>query len=278
VRLPAEERDRLGSLYRLSVQLPDGSAVPLTAVAEWRSRRGFEVLRHAQGRLAVEVTADVNSQVTSVAAVTASLQATALAALQREYPELAVSFEGRSSDQRETLADLRTGLWVGLLLIYLVLAAVFASYGWPLVVMTAIPFGLAGALFGHWVMGLDVTLMSLFGFFALSGIVVNDSIILVDFYRWRRGQGMAVEAALVDAASQRLRAVLLTSLTTIAGLGPLLLETSLQAQFLIPMACSIASGLAFTTLLVLLVVPALLSVHESIHQGLRDWWGRLGFR
>ena len=278
VRLPAEDRDRLGSLYRLSVQLPDGSAVPLTAVAEWRSRRGFEVLRHAEGRLAVEVTADVNSQVTSVAAVTASLQATALAALQREYPELAVSFEGRSSDQRETLADLRTGLGVGLLLIYLVLAAVFASYGWPLVVMTAIPFGLAGALFGHWVMGLDVTLMSLFGFFALSGIVVNDSIILVDFYRWRRGQGMAVEAALVDAASQRLRAVLLTSLTTIAGLGPLLLETSLQAQFLIPMACSIAFGLAFATLLVLLVVPALLSVHESIHQGLRDWWGRLGFR
>jgi multidrug efflux pump subunit AcrB len=278
VRLPAEDRDHLASLYRLNVQLPDGSAVPLTAVAEWRSRRGFEVLRHAQGRLAVEVTADVNSQVTSVAAVTASLQATALAALQREYPELAVSFEGRSSDQRETLGDLRTGLWVGLLLIYLVLAAVFASYGWPLVVMTAIPFGLAGALFGHWVMGLDVTLMSLFGFFALSGIVVNDSIILVDFYRGRRREGMAVEAALVDAASQRLRAVLLTSLTTIAGLGPLLLETSLQAQFLIPMACSIASGLAFTTLLVLLVVPALLSVHESIHQGLRDWWGRLGFR
>jgi multidrug efflux pump subunit AcrB len=121
--------------------------------------------------------------------------------------------------------------------------------------------------------GLDLTLMSLFGCFALSGIVVNDSIILVDFYRWLRTQDMAVAEALVEAACQRLRAVLLTSLTTIAGLGPLLFETSLQAQFLIPMAASIAFGLAFSTLLVLLVVPALLVIHERIHHSLARWWG-----
>ncbi|HRF44712.1 MAG TPA: efflux RND transporter permease subunit, partial [Candidatus Competibacteraceae bacterium] len=152
--------------------------------------------------------------------------------------------------------------------IYLILAWVFASYGWPLVVMTAIPFGIVGAIVGHWVMGIDLTILSLFGLFGLSGIVVNDSIILVTFYQQLRASGLAVQEALVEAACQRLRAVLLTSLTTIAGLMPLLFEKSLQAQFLIPMAASISFGLAFSTVLVLLFVPALLSVHESVAQRL----------
>jgi len=153
---------------------------------------------------------------------------------------------------------------LGLILIYLVLAWVFASYGWPVIVMAAIPFGLVGALFGHWLMGLDVTILSMFGLFGLSGIVVNDPIILVTFYQRLRREGVAVYEALVEAACQRLRAVLLTSLTTIAGLTPLLFETSLQAQFLIPMATSIAFGLAFATVLILLFIPALLSIYEDI--------------
>jgi len=152
---------------------------------------------------------------------------------------------------------------LGLILIYVILAWVFASYGWPLVVMSAIPFGLVGAVLGHWVMGLNLTLLSLFGLFGLSGIVVNDSIILVTFYKHLRTQGMAVQEAIIEAARQRLRAVLLTSLTTIGGLAPLLFETSLQAQFLIPMAVTISFGLMFSTVLVLLVIPAILSVHES---------------
>jgi len=154
---------------------------------------------------------------------------------------------------------------LGLLLIYIVLAWVFGSYGWPLIVMSAIPFGLTGAVFGHWLLGMDLTLLSLFGFFGLSGIVVNDSIILVTFYQRLRNEGCAVHEALVEAACQRLRAVLLTSLTTIAGLTPLLFETSTQAQFLIPMAVSIAFGLAFATLLILLVVPTMLSIYEQLH-------------
>jgi multidrug efflux pump subunit AcrB len=160
---------------------------------------------------------------------------------------------------------MRAGLLLGLLLIYLVLAWVFSSYGWPLIVMAAIPFGLTGAVFGHWLLGMDLTILSLFGFFGLSGIVVNDSIILVTFYQRLRSEGCAVHEALVEAACQRLRAVLLTSLTTIAGLTPLLFETSTQAQFLIPMAVSIAFGLAFATLLILVVVPVLLSFHEQLH-------------
>jgi multidrug efflux pump subunit AcrB len=135
--------------------------------------------------------------------------------------------------------------------------------------MAVIPFGLTGALFGHWLMGIDLTILSLFGMFGLSGIVVNDSIILVSFYKQLRAEGMAVQQALIDASCQRLRAVLLTSLTTIAGLTPLLFERSYQAQFLIPMATSIAFGLGFATVLVLLVIPSLLSMRESAHGRLK---------
>ena len=166
---------------------------------------------------------------------------------------------------------MKRGALLALVLIYLVLAWVFASYGWPLLVMLIIPFGLVGALWGHQLMGIDLTILSMFGFFGLAGIVVNDSIILVVFYKQLRESGMAVEEAVVNAACQRLRAVLLTSLTTIAGLTPLLFETSLQAQFLIPMATSIAFGLAFSTLLVLLLVPALLVIYERAFGFLRKY-------
>jgi len=274
VTLPSAERGTLASLYRLNVRTPSGDSVPLTAVAQWRSRQGFEVLRHADGKLAVEVTADVDTNVTTVGEVIAGLEEGTLAQLQRDYG-VDYSFEGRSADQRDTLSDMRKGLVLGLILIYLILAWVFSSYGWPLVVMAVIPFGLTGAILGHWAMGIDLTILSLFGMFGLSGIVVNDSIILVSFYKQLRGEGLSIQEALIEAACQRLRAVLLTSLTTIAGLTPLLFETSYQAQFLIPMATSLAFGLGFATLLVLLVIPSLLSVHESAHGRLQRWFGNL---
>lgn len=265
VRLPEAERNRLASLSRVNVRTPTGESVPLTAVADFETRRGFEALRHADGQLAVEVTADLDTTVVKLAQVLSTLEEGPLAVLQATYG-IDYSFEGRSADQRETLSDMGKGLVLGLILIYLILAWVFSSYGWPLVVMAVIPFGLIGALFGHWVMGADLTILSLFGMFGLSGIVVNDSIILVTFYKQLRAKGMAESEALVEAACQRLRAVLLTSLTTVAGLTPLLFEQSYQAQFLLPMAISIAFGLAFATVLILLVIPALLSIHESAHR------------
>ncbi len=268
VKLSETERASTGVLQRLNIQMPDGEQVPLSSVARWESRRGFEILRHAEGRLAVEVAADVDTVVVSVDSLSATLKEQTLPDLTARY-SIDYSFEGRSADQRETLGDMKKGVVLGLILIYLVLAWVFASYGWPVIVMAAIPFGLVGALFGHWLMGLNVTILSMFGLFGLSGIVVNDSIILVTFYQRLRKEGMAVYEALVEAACQRLRAVLLTSLTTIAGLTPLLFETSLQAQFLIPMATSIAFGLAFSTVLILLFIPALLSIYEDI----RERWG-----
>ncbi len=266
VTLPEQERGNTAILDHLNIRLPSGEQVPLNTVAKWDSRRGFEVLRHAEAQLAVEVMADVDDSRTSADAVMARLQQSdMLPRLATDYG-IRYSFEGRSADQRETMDDMRKGLILGIILIYLVLAWVFSSYGWPLVVMATIPFGLVGALLGHWIMGIKLTILSIFGLFGLSGIAVNDSIVLVSFYQSLKDSGMSIREALEEATCQRLRAVLLTSLTTIGGLAPLLMETSLQAQFLIPMATSMAFGLAVTTFLVLLFVPSLLSIYEDIAQ------------
>ena len=268
VQLPKHERDQINTLERINIRTPAGEFVPLTSVAQWTVRHGFEVLRHAEGELALEVSAEVNSDVNNVNHIIASLEEKILPELKQKY-WINYSFEGRAADQKETMADMKWGGGLGLTLIYIVLAWVFSSYGWPLVVMAIIPFGLVGAVWGHWIQGIDLTLLSIFGIFGLSGIVVNDSIILVSFYKRMRDKGMLVKDALVEASVKRLRAVLLTSLTTIAGLLPLLFETSLQAQFLIPMAVSIAFGLAFATVLVLIIIPVFLSIHESVHFKIR---------
>jgi multidrug efflux pump subunit AcrB len=270
VKLAKQDRETLSALQHLDIRLPSGETVPLSTVAQWRAQRGFETLRHAEGQLAVQVTAEVDARVNNSNQIIQSLERSILPLLASDY-SINYSLAGRSEDQAETMTDMRLGLLIGLLLIYLVLTWVFGSYGWPLVVMAAIPFGLIGALFGHLLLNIDLTILSLFGFFGLSGIVVNDSIILVSFYQTLRNQGQGVHQALIEASCQRLRAVILTSLTTIAGLAPLLFETSLQAQFLIPMAVSIAFGLMFSTVLVLLIIPALLSYHEDIH----SWLGKL---
>ncbi|WP_375170413.1 efflux RND transporter permease subunit [Marinobacter sp.] len=266
VQLPQDQRERLSTLSQLTVRVPDGRFVPLTQVMNLDHRQGFEALRHADGKLAVEVTSGLNTQVSTTDQILDSLQAEALPEIASRY-NVRYSFEGRAADQRETLADMQTGLIIGLGLMYVVLVWVFASWSLPVIVMAIIPFALVGALLGHWLMGLQLTILSLFGLFGLSGIVVNNAIILVAFYNQQRQKGLGITEALNEAAVQRVRAVLLTSLTTIGGLLPLLFETSLQAQFLIPMATSIAFGLGLSTMLVLLVIPALLSWVEQF----REW-------
>ncbi len=267
VMLPDAERNRLRGLENLGIILPGGRSIPISNVVEFTSRRGFESLRHADTRLAVTVTGDVDATVANANNIVAELSTSELPALAAQY-DVEFSFEGRQSDQRETQTDMKHGALIALALIYLVLASVFGSYGWPLIVMAIIPFAVVGAIWGHVAMQLNLTILSMFGLFGLAGIVVNDSIILVVFYKQLRSNGMPMHEAVIESACQRLRAVLLTSLTTIGGLTPLLFETSLQAQFLIPMATSIAFGLGFATLLVLLLVPALLYIHEIIAEKL----------
>lgn len=273
VRLPESERASLGLLERMSVRTPGGVWVPLATVARWTTRQGFEALRHAESQLAVEVNATVDSAQANSNEILAGLSAGDLPRLENKYG-IHWSFQGRAADQRETASDMKLGSLLGLALIYLVLAWVFGHYGWPIIIMLAIPFGLVGAIVGHWTMGIDLTILSLFGLFGLSGIVVNDSIVLVEFYRHQRDQGVAVREAVINAACLRLRAILLTSLTTIGGLSTLMAEQSLQAQFLIPMATSITFGLAFTTVLALLWLPAMLSLYESGHARVMRFMGR----
>ncbi|HER35394.1 MAG: efflux RND transporter permease subunit [Halothiobacillaceae bacterium] len=265
VLLPREERRQIGSLDDISLRTDDGGFVPLRQVVDLGSQRGFEAIRHAEGKRAVEVSAEINRSLTSAETLKAALQEDTLPSLASRFG-LDYSFEGRQADQRDTMADMKFGLYLGLALMYVVLVWVFSAWTMPLIVMTVIPFGLVGAIAGHWLMNIDLTILSLFGLFGLSGIVVNNAIILVAFYRDQLAAGLSVDEALEQAAVQRLRAVMLTSLTTIGGLTPLLFETSLQAQFLIPMATSIAFGLGYSTLLVLFVIPALLSLRESISQ------------
>ncbi|MEQ5835251.1 efflux RND transporter permease subunit [Marinobacter sp. NFXS9] len=269
IMLPKAERDLQRTLDTLPIVTSSGDTTPLANVINLESRRGLALLRHTDGQLGVHVTADVDNKVTNANQVLAELQQKAIPQLQSRYG-VRTTFKGKAEEQRETGQDMASGALIGLAMIYIILAWVFAAYTWPLAVMIAIPFGLCGAILGHLLLGIDLTILSLFGMFGLSGIVINDSIILVTFYQELREGGMPAREALVEASCQRLRAVLLTSLTTIGGLLPLLFETSLQAQFLIPMAVSIAFGLATGTFLILLVVPVLLSLIEGATERLRS--------
>ena len=185
---------------------------------------------------------------------------------------LSVSFAGKAEEQARTIADMRVGAMLGLAGIYIILAWVFSSYFRPFVVIAIIPLGFVGATWGHWLMGYDLTILSIMALVGLSGIVINDSIILVSTIDERINLGEPLEQAIVDGTRDRLRAVILTSATTIGGLTPLMFERSLQAQFLIPMAITLVFGLIITTLLVLLVVPALLRMQQDFANML--WWRR----
>lgn len=260
--IPERERNALASIASIDIVLPNGRTESMSSLVNISTKLGFENIRHSMGRLAITIKADVDHNINNANSIVKTLESDILPSLVAKHG-LTYSFEGQQSTQQETLGDMQLGGLLALVLIYLVLSWVFGSYGWPLVVMIIIPFGFIGGLWGHVLMDKDITVLSLFGFFGLSGIVVNNSIILLVFYQRFRKSEMSVHDAIVEATCSRLRAVLLTSLTTIGGLTPLLFETSIQAQFLIPMAITLAFGLAFATLLVLLVVPSLLLIYEN---------------
>ena len=258
--------DATGRLESFQVRLPGGGFAALEDVAELRSRRGFDAVARVDGRPAIDVTGEVDFDVVDdMAGLIARLRDGALSEIVSRHGAEA-SFEGRQANQRETLNDMRTGAIVALLLIYIILVWAFASWSVPLVIMLTMPLGVIGAIVGHWLTGHDMSILSFFGVFALMGIIVNDSIVLVRYYQQLRREHPEVhpDAHIVDAACRRLRAVLVTSLTTVGGLLPLLFETSRQAQFLIPMAVSICFGLMFATVLILLFTPACMSYHQQV--------------
>ena len=262
-----QQRNGFSTLESLPIILPNGEQAALGSLVDFHHQRGFEILRHEKGRLALEVSADIDETQGNANAITDEILTSVLPGIAARY-NIEFAAVGNAADQQQTFSEMKLGSLYALALIYLILAWIFSSYGWPLVVMAIIPFAVIGAILGHWLTGINLTILSLFGLFGLAGIVVNDSIILVVFYRHLRKEGVPRQRAIVDASVQRLRAVLLTSLTTIAGLIPLLFETSVQAQFLIPMATSIVFGLGFSTVLVLILVPLLLNAYEALAEKL----------
>jgi multidrug efflux pump subunit AcrB len=274
VMLPDAERDDLGRLSQFPIRTGNGSYVPLANVAILYNRRGIDVIRHTDGRLAVSVNADVDPQLGNAIAITQDLQETVLPDILDRH-NLTFGLGGKSEQDKVVMETMAIGGVLTLVLIYLILAWTFSSYLWPLAIMMAIPFGFTGAVFGHWATGWDVGAMTLLAFFALTGIVVNDSIVLISFFKRNLEAGQSIRAALESAVRSRFRAVILTSLTTIGGLSPMMFESSSLAFYMAPIAVTLCFGLAFATLLVLIVIPALLVLLEASHEHLKRHGGRL---
>jgi multidrug efflux pump subunit AcrB len=274
IRYPELERRSLGDLENMRIRLPDGSEVPFAAAAEVDRGRGFSTITRTDRKRTINITAEVDASLANANDVVADVLNRIMPELLARYPTITYSLEGEQSEQRETLAGLARGFMFALLLIYVLLAIPFRSYAQPLIVMSAIPFGIVGAVWGHVLMGMQLTILSGFGIVALAGVVVNDSLVMVDFVNRERRTGKPLFEAIREAGVARFRPIILTSLTTFAGLTPLLLERSLQAQFLIPMAISLAFGVVFATFITLILVPSIYHILEDIKGVGRRWLGR----
>ena len=252
-----------GALRTLYLKAPNGEFVPMLEVVRLSDRQGFSVIQRLDGRVTVSVSADVDPEVTSNIKIVQDLSGGKIQKIAARHG-VDYRFSGREEERQAAFGDLELGTLAAMAMIYLILAAIFASYFKPLAVMSIIPLGVVGTVFGHWAMGYDLTILSFIGLLGLSGILVNNSIILVSRFDERLQGGEAIEQAAVAASQDRLRAVMLTSLTTIGGLAPLLFETNLQARFLMPITITIVFGLATATALVLVLVPAVMGIGNDV--------------
>jgi len=266
VRYPESERKSLGYVEDMRIRSPAGSQVPFGQVAEVNMQEGYASIQRAQRLRVIKVTADVDETVSNANEIREDLEDRFLPQLKDHYTGLRYNMEGEGKEQKESMADVMRGFLIALFAIYALLAIPFRSFTQPLVVMSAIPFGFVGALLGHLIMGLNLSILSLFGMVGLAGVVVNDSLVLIDAANRLRAEGADAQDAVTRAGAMRFRAILLTSLTTFAGLMPMILEKSLQAQFLIPMAVSLGFGVLFATGITLLLIPCGYMILDDIHR------------
>jgi len=269
VRLPETDRASEYSLEELILRTGKGRQVPLREVVTMERGRAYTSIDRRNGRRVVTVTADVNPP-SDAALILETLKKETLPDLEKRYSGLRYGFEGRQADLSESMRSLFMGLALAMLAVYALLAIPFRSYIQPIIVMISIPFGIVGAVFGHYLLGYSLSIMSLFGIVALSGVVVNDSLVLIDFANRRRKDGLSATDAIHRAAISRFRPILLTSLTTFGGLTPIILETSRQARFMIPMAISLGFGVLFATLITLILVPSFYLIIEDLRWGRRQ--------
>ncbi len=276
VRLPREERTSEQSLEEMILRTPGGKEIPLRQAVDLQRGRAYTDIVRRDGRRVVTVEADVRPR-SKAGEILGAIRADTLPDLQRKYPGLAFSLAGRQADQRESMGALFKGLFMALLAIFAMLAIPLNSYIQPAIIMAAVPFGIVGAAVGHLIMGYSLSVLSMFGIVALSGVVVNDSLVLIDFANRKRRAGLSPHDAVHGSGIHRFRPIILTTLTTFGGLAPMIFETSRQARFLIPMALSLGFGVLFATLITLVLVPALYLILEDLRGvAARIWTGREG--
>ena len=291
VRYPRDDRRSLGALENMRIRTPSGGEVPFSQVARVETGRGFASIERVDRNRTVNVTASVDPAIASVGAVITDLRTRILPEALAGYPEVFYSFEGAKAEQSDATGSLLSGFVLALLVIFTLLAIPLRSYVQPLIIMAAIPFGMVGAIWGHIAMGLDVTVMSMVGLVALTGVVVNASLVMVDFINRARSvhanlgreireagglqtdrrefESSGLLLAVREAGGNRFRPILLTSLTTFLGLAPLMLERSIQAAFLVPMAVSLAFGVLFATFITLVLVPVSYLILDDLQRMLR---------
>ncbi len=265
VRLPREQRVRQYDLEQLLIRTPQGRDVPLAQIAEVKPGRAYTSINRRNGRRTVTVTANVEP-ISQTSQIKTTLETELLPQLTRNFPGLSFRWEGRQQDMMESTSALFSGLFLALFAIYALLAVPFRSYFQPIIVMIAIPFGIVGAVLGHIIMGYSLSLMSMMGIVALCGVVVNDSLILIDYANRQRRKGASPFEAIHKAGGRRFRPILLTTLTTFGGLAPMIFETSRQARFMIPMAISLGFGILFATSITLVIIPCLYLMTEDVRK------------
>jgi len=274
IRFPEDRRSHIYELESMRIAAPTGQLIPFSEVATLVDGRGYSAIRRVDYRRAVVVTADVDQSIANAEDINNTLAATIMPELERSSPGLHIDFAGNKLETMKSFGSLKRDFFIAILIIYVLLTALFKSYIKPLIVLASVPFGMVGAVIGHLIMGYPLTILSMIGGVALTGIVVNDALILVDFVNKEVAQGHPVHEAVVHAGRRRLRPILLTTLTTVLGLSPLMAEQSFQAKFLIPMAISISFGLACATLITLIVIPCNYVIIEDIKaMGRRIWYG-----
>ena len=273
VRLPLGERETLSSLNEMLIAAPDGSRVPLAQVATLIPGKGPSEITRIDGYRVLNVTADVDKDKTNMVVMQAELRSYVDGLLSR-YPGISYEMEGEQRQQRESFGSLIIGWPLLIFVIYILLALPLKSYIQPLLVMSIIPFGFIGAVVGHWIMGYPLSFLSILGLLALSGVVINDSLVLVDFINQKHRAGMSLWKSVIEAGVVRFRPVILTSLTTFFGLLPLLSEKASAAQTLIPMAISLGFGILFATVVTLVLIPANVLIVDDIGQFLKRITGR----
>lgn len=264
VRYPEEDRKSLGDLESMRIRTVEGGAVPFSLAASVEEGRGFSEINRTDRKRVINITGSVDNKVANTEEILLDLKKSVLNRLVVDYPGLSYNLEGEEKERRESMTSLGKGFLMALLVMYTLLAVPFRSYLQPFIIMSAIPFGFVGATLGHLIMGFNLSILSMFGIVALTGVVVNDSLLLVNFVNEKRRAGVELRQAVIEGAQRRFRPIVLTSLTTSLGLTPIILEKSMQAQFLIPMAVSLGFGILFATLITLLLVPSLYLILEDV--------------